>query len=121
MRKSHFFAQVFRLRHIRRWPLMRSALAADTAQRSFQAAVLTHALCTIARNVFDKELTDAEVGHAVELALFHDAEEVITGDIAAPVKHHDPATLDALRQIEARAPPGHAAHVVARHLSAATT
>ena len=95
--RSHFFAHIFRLRYIQRWPLMRNAVPEDTAQHSFQVAVLTHALCTIGRTVFGREV---DAGAAVILALFHDAEEVLTGDIAAPIKHHDDAVLRALRQIE---------------------
>jgi 5'-deoxynucleotidase len=94
---SHFFAHVFRLRYIQRWPLMRNAVPEDTAQHSYHVAVLTHALCTIGREVFGREV---DAGQAVILALFHDVEEVLTGDIAAPIKHHDPAVLAALRQIE---------------------
>jgi 5'-deoxynucleotidase len=94
---SHFFAHVFRLRYIQRWPLMRNAVLEDTAQHSYHVAVLTHALCTIGREVFGREV---DAGQAVILALFHDVEEVLTGDIAAPIKHHDEAVLGALRQIE---------------------
>jgi 5'-deoxynucleotidase len=94
---SHFFAHVFRLRYIQRWPLMRNAVPEDTAQHSYHVAVLTHALCTIGREVFGRKV---DPGQAVILALFHDVEEVLTGDIAAPIKHHDPAVLAALRQIE---------------------
>lgn len=94
---SHFFAHVFRLRYIARWPLMRNAVPEDTAQHTFHVAVLTHALCTIGREVFGKEI---DPGKAVILALFHDVEEVLTGDIAAPIKHHDESVLGALRQIE---------------------
>jgi 5'-deoxynucleotidase len=94
---KHFFAHVYRLRYIQRWPLMRNAVPEDTAQHTFHVAVLTHALCTIGREVFGK---DVDVGGAVILALFHDVEEVLTGDIAAPIKHHDPEVLRALRQME---------------------
>ena len=94
---NHFFAYVFRLRYIQRWPLMRNAVPEDTAQHTFHVAVLTHALCTIGREVFGKEV---DAGAAVVLALFHDVEEVMTGDIAAPIKHHDAAVLSAIRQIE---------------------
>lgn len=76
---------------------MRNAVPEDTAQHTFHVAVLTHALCTIGREVFGKEI---DTGGAVTLALFHDVEEVLTGDIAAPIKHHDAAVLGALRQIE---------------------
>jgi 5'-deoxynucleotidase len=94
---SHFFAHLFRLRYIQRWPLMRNAVPEDTAQHTYHVAVLTHALCTIGREVFGREV---DAGQAVILALFHDVEEVLTGDIAAPIKHHDEAVLRALRQIE---------------------
>ena len=94
---SHFFAHVFRLRYIQRWPLMRNAVPEDTAQHTYHVAVLTHALCTIGREVFGR---DVDTGQAVIMALFHDVEEVLTGDIAAPIKHHDESVLDALRQIE---------------------
>src|SRR4051812_37070235 len=66
---SHFFAHVFRLRYIQRWPLMRNAVPEDTAQHSYHVAVLTHALCTIGREVFGREV---DAGQAVILALFHD-------------------------------------------------
>jgi 5'-deoxynucleotidase len=76
---------------------MRNAVPEDVAQHTFHVAILTHVLCTIGSEVFGKEI---DAGRAVILALFHDAEEVLTGDIAAPIKHHDEATLSALRQIE---------------------
>jgi 5'-deoxynucleotidase len=97
---SHFFAHVYRLRYIQRWPLMRNAVTEDTAQHTYHVAVLTHALCTIGREVFGRQV---DPGQAVILALFHDVEEVLTGDIAAPIKHHDAEVLGALRQIEALA------------------
>jgi 5'-deoxynucleotidase len=98
---SHFFAYLYRLRFIQRWVLMRSAVTESVAEHSFQVALLTHALCTIAREVFGNKSVDA--GGAVILALFHDAEEVMTGDIPSPVKHHNPGMLRSIREIEALA------------------
>jgi 5'-deoxynucleotidase len=98
--KSHFFAYIYRLRFIQRWILMRKAVPENVAEHSFQVALLTHALCTIAREVFSKQV---DVGGAVLLALFHDAEEVITGDIPSPVKHHNPGMLNSMREIESLA------------------
>jgi 5'-deoxynucleotidase len=97
---THFFPHLFRLRYIQRWPLMRNAVPENVAEHTFHVAVLTHALCTIGRDVFGK---DVDTGKAVILALFHDAEEVITGDIATPVKHHNPDILHSMRQVEALA------------------
>jgi 5'-deoxynucleotidase len=98
--ESHFYAYLYRLRLIQRWVLMRSTVPENVAEHSFQVALLTHALCTIGREVFGK---DMDAGRAVILALFHDAEEVMTGDIPSPVKHHDPNMLRSVREIESLA------------------
>jgi 5'-deoxynucleotidase len=98
MATSPFFAYLFRLRFIERWSLMRSTLPENVAEHSFDVALLTHALCTIARVVYGRESVDVE--RAVVLALFHDVSEVITGDIPAPVKHHSPAIQRSLREME---------------------
>jgi 5'-deoxynucleotidase len=95
--ESHFFAYLYRLRLIERWSLMRNTLRESAAEHSFNVALLTHALCTIAREVFGKEV---DTDRAVTLAVFHDATEVITGDIPTPVKHHNPAILASMREIE---------------------
>jgi 5'-deoxynucleotidase len=95
--QSHFFAYLYRLRLIQRWILMRSAVPENVAEHSFHVAMLTHALCTIARAVFGR---DVDAGQAVILALFHDAEEVLTGDLPSPVKHHNPGMLTSIREIE---------------------
>jgi 5'-deoxynucleotidase len=98
---SHFFAYLYRLRFIQRWILMRSAVPENVAEHSFQVALLTHALCTISRDIFGNQ--DVDAGGAVILALFHDAEEVMTGDIPSPVKHHSPGMLRSVREIESLA------------------
>jgi 5'-deoxynucleotidase len=94
---SHFFAYLYRLRFIQRWSLMRNTEPENVAEHTFYVALLTHALCTIARTVYGKEV-DAE--RAVTLALFHDVAEVMTGDIPTPVKHHDDAILRGMRELE---------------------
>jgi 5'-deoxynucleotidase len=94
---SHFFAYLYRLRFIRRWSLMRNTEPENVAEHTFYVALLTHALCTIARDLFGKEV---DVERAVSLALFHDVAEVMTGDIPAPVKHHDDAILRGMREME---------------------
>ena len=100
MDSSHFFAYLYRLRLIERWSLMRNTLRESAAEHSFHVALLTHALCTIARDVFGKSV---DTSRAVTLALFHDVTEVITGDIPTPVKHHNPGILNAMREIESLA------------------
>lgn len=94
---SHFFAYLYRLRFIRRWSLMRNTEPENVAEHSFNVALITHALCTIARSLFGKEV---DTNRAVTLALFHDVTEVVTGDIPTPVKHHDDAILRGVRALE---------------------
>jgi 5'-deoxynucleotidase len=79
---------------------MRSALPENVAEHSYDVALLTHALCTIRRDIYGTEI---DIGRAVVLALFHDVAEVITGDIPSPVKHHDAALRQNLRQMESLA------------------
>ncbi len=50
-----FFAQLFRLRLIQRWNLMRSVMPENVAEHSYHVAVLTHALCTIATEITVKK------------------------------------------------------------------
>lgn len=108
---SPLFAYLYRLRLIGRWGLMRSSIPENVAEHTYQVALVTHALGTIAREVFGR--SDVPVERAVVLALFHDATEVVTGDIPTPVKHHNPRVLESLRELEclaaeqlvAKAPP----------------
>ena len=94
---NHFFSYLFRLRYIERWSLMRNTVKENVAEHSYHVALLTHAVCSIANEVFGKNVPTE---HAVTLALFHDTTEVFTGDIPTPVKHHSDAMLSSFREIE---------------------
>lgn len=94
---SAFFAYLYRLRYIRRWSLMRNTQPENVAEHSYYVALLTHVLCEIRRRRFGGEV---DTGAAVMLALFHDVEEVMTGDIPTPVKHHNRRLLHSLRDME---------------------
>src|SRR4051812_11888224 len=97
MMTSDFFAYMYRLRYIERWSLMRNTVKENVAEHSFHVAILTHALCTIANEVFKSNIATNE---AVSMALFHDVTEVFTGDIPTPVKHQNPEILSNFRKIE---------------------
>ncbi|MCR8634700.1 MULTISPECIES: 5'-deoxynucleotidase [Paenibacillus] len=94
---SHFFAYMYRLRYIERWSLMRNVVKENVAEHSFHVAILTHVLCTIANEVYERNIPTDRI---VSMALFHDATEVFTGDIPTPVKHHNPKILANFRDIE---------------------
>ena len=98
---SHsFFAYLFRMRHIARWALMRNTRRENVEEHSYEAAVLSHALAVIGRDVFGKDLDPDRIAVA---ALFHDAPEIITGDMPTPVKYHNPSLQNAYKQVEAAA------------------
>jgi 5'-deoxynucleotidase len=93
----HFSAYLYRLQYIQRWSLMRSTAPENVAEHSFHVALLTHMLCSIG-NVHYGRTLNAE--RAATMALFHDASEVFTGDIATPVKYNNPRLLTSFREME---------------------
>ncbi|MBW4082318.1 5'-deoxynucleotidase [Paenibacillus sp. S150] len=93
----HFSAYLYRLQYIQRWSLMRSTAPENVAQHSFQVALLSHMLCSIGNVHFARSLN---ADRAAAMALFHDATEVFTGDIATPVKHNNPLLLSSFRDME---------------------
>ena len=95
-----FFAYIFRMRYIARWALMRNTRTENVEEHSYEAAVLAHALAVIGRDVFHKDLDPDKTAVA---ALFHDAPEIITGDMPTPVKYHNPSLQTAYKQVEAAA------------------
>ncbi len=95
-----FFAYLFRMRYIARWALMRNTRTENVEEHSYEVAVLAHALAVIGRDVFHKEINPDQ---AAVTALFHDAPEIITGDMPTPVKYHNPSLQNAYKQVEAAA------------------
>jgi 5'-deoxynucleotidase len=100
MKQHGFFAYVFRMRYIARWALMRNTRTENVEEHSYEVAVLAHALAVIGRDVFHK---DVNPDRAATAALFHDAPEIITGDLPTPVKYRNPEIKNAYQDIETRA------------------
>lgn len=98
--ESSFFALILRMKHIHRWGLMRNTVRDDLSQHSFDTAIFAHALCTIGNVRLGKNL-DAE--RCALLALFHDAGEIITGDMPTPIKYRSKALHDLYKEVEKEA------------------
>ena len=96
-RMSHFFAYLSRMRFVKRWGLMRNTHVENLQEHSLQVAMLAHALAVIRNTIFAGAVRPER---AATLALYHDAAEVITGDIVAPIKHFSPEITRAHRVIE---------------------
>jgi len=61
-------------------------------------AVLAHALAVIDRERFGGRV---DPGQAAVAGLYHDASEILTGDLPTPVKYDNPAIKDAYKAVEA--------------------
>lgn len=97
---SHFFAYISRLRWIKRWGLMRNAIEENVATHSWEVATVAHALALIRNRHFGGQINADRVAAA---ALYHDATEVITGDMPTPVKYHSRVMREAFGDIEHKA------------------
>ena len=96
--KSHFFAYISRMRFIQRWALMRNTAPENVQEHSHQVAVLAHALAVIRNEKFGGRLDPGAVAVA---ALYHDASEILTGDMPTPLKYDNPAIRNAYKDVEA--------------------
>ena len=95
--RSHFFAYVSRMRFIQRWALMRNTAPENVQEHSHQVAVLAHALAVIRNEKFGGQVDPGTVAVA---ALYHDASEILTGDMPTPIKYDKPALQGAYRDVE---------------------
>jgi len=97
---SHLFAYLSRMKFIRRWGLMHNTYPENIQEHSLRVAMIAHALAVIRNRQFGGHLLPER---AALLALYHDAGEVLTGDMPAPVKYFNPEIRSAYRGIEAAA------------------
>lgn len=93
----HFYAYISRMKHIKRWGLMRNTETENIKEHSFDVAVVAHALALIRNKLFGGA---EDPLHIMALALFHETGEVITGDIATPIKYFNPEVNEAFKKIE---------------------
>ena len=96
--KSHFFAYISRMRFIQRWALMRNTAPENVQEHRHQVAVLAHALAVIRNEKFGGAVDPGQVAVA---ALYHDASEILTGDMPTPIKYDNPAIQHAYKEVEA--------------------
>ena len=97
---DNFYALIARMKNIDRWALMRSVTRENVQEHSHMVAVLAHALAVIRRDVFG---VDCDVNAVVTAAIFHDAGEILTGDLPTPIKYYNPDIMAAYRKVEAAA------------------
>lgn len=94
---SDFFALISRMRYIERWGLMRSSIPENVQEHSHMVAVLAHALGVIRRDIFKKP---CDPNYLAAAALYHDAPEILTGDMPTPIKYHSGRISEAYHEVE---------------------
>ncbi len=94
---SHFFAYLSRMKFIRRWGLMHNTYPENVQEHSLRVAQIAHALAVVRNRRFGGRV---DPGRVAALALYHDAGEVLIGDLPAPIKYFNPEIREAYRRIE---------------------
>ena len=94
-----FHALLGRMKYITRWALMRCMRQESLSEHTADTALLAHALCLIARNITHTG-ADIRPDTVAAAALYHDAPEIITGDMPTPVKYSSPTLRDAYKALE---------------------
>ena len=95
---NEFYALMGRMRYITRWGLMRNTFSENIAEHSHQTAVLAHALALIRRDVLGLPTPDPD--RCAVAAMYHDASEILTGDLPTPIKYYNPEIKDAYKEVE---------------------
>lgn len=92
-----FFAMVSRMKYIDRWALMRNTENESLDSHSKEVAVIAHALAFIGNKRFGKNYN---TDRAAVLGLYHDAHEIITGDMPTPIKYDNETITTAFKAVE---------------------
>ena len=98
MKTYSFNALVSRMKYIRRWSLMHASRTESLSEHAADTAILAHTLCLIARHITGTPVRPETVAVA---ALYHDAQEILTGDMPTPVKYKNDRLHKAYKALEA--------------------
>ena len=96
----NFYATISRMKYIERWALMRNTRQENLSEHSLDVSMIAHALCVIGNVRFGKTLASEK---AALIGIYHDASEIITGDMPTPVKYYNKNIKDAYKSLEKEA------------------
>lgn len=97
MKDNHFFAMMSRMKYINRWGLMRNTFKENISEHSLEVAMIAHALGVINNSIFGGSVN---ADRLALMGMYHDATEIITGDMPTPIKYYNPAIRDAYKEVE---------------------
>ncbi len=95
--KNHFLAFILRMRYINRWSLMRNTLNENIAEHSLQVAIIANLLANIKNTLYSGNVNADKI---TVIAMYHDANETITGDLPTPIKYFNPEIKKAYKGLE---------------------
>ncbi len=93
----NFFATIARTKYIERWALMRNTRQENLSEHSMEVGMIAHALCVIGNVRYDKKLNEEK---AALMGIYHDASEIITGDMPTPIKYYNKDMKETFKRIE---------------------
>jgi 5'-deoxynucleotidase len=85
------------MKNITRWGLMYNTRSENLSEHSMECAVIAHALALIGNRHFGKKY---DANRILSAALFHDMNEVLTGDLPTPIKYYNDRIKDSYKEIE---------------------
>lgn len=94
---NSFFAMLSRMKYISRWALMRNTKGETLSEHSLETAYLAHALAELHNRRFGGSV---DTGRVALLAMYHDAPEILTGDMPTPVKYFNKQLRSAYGDVE---------------------
>lgn len=86
-----------RMKYISRWGLMNNTKTENISEHSLQTAMFAHLLVLVHNNNTGENL-NAE--RAALIGMYHDATEIITGDMPTPVKYYNPEIISSYKEVE---------------------
>lgn len=98
--ESNFFAMISRMKFIERWSLMRNSRQENLSEHSLEVGMLAHALAVISNERLGNKLNAEK---AALIGIYHDATEIITGDMPTPIKYFNENIQGAFKEVEKEA------------------
>lgn len=95
--ENGFFAMMSRMKFIERWALMRNSSSENISEHSLEVSILAHALTVISNERFGNHLNAEK---AALIGIYHDATEIITGDMPTPIKYYNENIQGAFKAVE---------------------
>ncbi len=92
-----FFAMMSRMKYIQRWALMRNSISENISEHSLEVSILAHALAVISNERLGNNINAEK---AALIGIYHDATEIITGDMPTPIKYYNDNIQGAFKAVE---------------------